>query len=201
MFCPFLCFTNTGFSAGNARIRWSQHLVALEEGSRLWALLTSPSWLWGSHSLSQVCPGLFLPEPSLLPFLGKQITVISTVTALLLGNTSFRPISFIILKSPPSTQTPGFSSEPSPLPVALRCHPTQPSASVSALVTGASICWLIFSLSASAGSSIFFLGQNETFRASRVQPLLESGQVLQSTRPCFPSKTNSDLIWIVGLSR
>ena len=71
----------------------------------------------------------------------------------------------------PSPNTPDNLHLLSLLFVVRLCHPASPSASVSAFIITASICLLVFCLLASEGSFILFLGQNETCRASRVQPL------------------------------
>lgn len=107
---PYL-LSQTHFSIRNVKIWRPQHLVALEEGLTMgpshFPLLDSVV-----HSLITLCSGLFLSQPLLSPFPGKQITVISTVTALLLGNTSFCLIMFMISNPHPPLRPQAFPLSP-----------------------------------------------------------------------------------------
>lgn len=129
---PF-CVSQTNFSIRNVRIRWSPHLVALEEG-----LTTGPSHfsllVSEAHSLTTPRAGLFLPQPLLSPFLGKQIAVMSTVTVLLLGQTNFCLTMLAICNPHPPLRPQASPWSPCLCSVALLRSPADSSASTSALL-------------------------------------------------------------------
>lgn len=74
---PFLVSQMESFLQ-DVRIQWPQHSVALEVWPRLWALRTSPSWLWRCTASPKFVLGFFFLNSFCHFFLGKQITLIST---------------------------------------------------------------------------------------------------------------------------
>ena len=129
---PF-CVSQTNISTRNVRIRWSPHLVALEEG-----LTTGPSHFSllasEAHSLTTAsCWAFSSPTPAVtFPWKADGCHVHSD--SLALGTDELLSDHARDLQSSPSTQTPGFSLGPLPLLCALLRSPADPLASTSALL-------------------------------------------------------------------